>query len=62
MGHIEGAGDIVTAGLFGRAVESAAGEGHGAGHGGGGGVCLNCGTALVGTHCHACGQAAAPAP
>jgi len=31
--------------------------GHGAGHDGEAhGTCLNCGTALIGSHCHACGQ------
>ena len=54
---VEGAeaiGDAVTGGALARAVEPKAGEGaHGAG-----GACLNCGTALVGEHCHRCGQAA----
>ncbi|MES2336972.1 MAG: DUF3667 domain-containing protein [Pseudomonadota bacterium] len=55
MGEIDAAGDIVTAGLIGRAVEPHAGEGaHGTPHG----DCLNCGTVLVGEHCHACGQSA----
>jgi hypothetical protein len=50
------AGDLATGGLIGRAVEPHAGEtAHGAdGHG----LCLNCGTALVGEFCHACGQTA----
>ena len=54
-GGIEAAGDIATGALIGRAVEPHAGEGHagGARHG----LCLNCGTALVGDYCHACGQA-----
>jgi hypothetical protein len=38
--------------LLGRAVEQRHGEAH-AEHGG---LCLNCGTALVGPHCHRCGQ------
>lgn len=53
MGEISAAGDIVTGALVGRAVEPTAGEG-----GGHGDLCLNCGTALIGPHCHQCGQAA----
>ena len=53
MGEISAAGDIVTGALVGRAVEPTAGEG-----GGHGDLCLNCGTALIGPHCHRCGQAA----
>lgn len=53
MGEFEAAGDLVTGGLLGRVVEPVAGEGHGGGHGA---ICLNCGTALIGAHCHACGQ------
>jgi len=45
---------MVTGGLLGRAVEPAAGETHGHGRGG---KCLNCGTTLLGPHCHECGQA-----
>lgn len=51
-GGIEGVGEAVTGGMAARAVEPAAGEGHGEG-----GACLNCGTELVGPHCHRCGQA-----
>lgn len=52
-GGIEAAGDAITGGLIARAVEPGAGEHHnGAGHG----LCLNCGTALAGAYCHACGQ------
>ena len=51
-GEIEAAGELATGALLGRAVEPGAGEGHGGGHG----LCLNCGTALVGSHCHNCGQ------
>ena len=53
-GGIEAAGDIATGALIGRAIEPRAGEGHagGAAHG----LCLNCGTALIGDYCHACGQ------
>lgn len=54
-GGIEAAGDIATGVLIGRAVEPHAGEGHA--HGTGHGLCLNCGTALIGDYCHACGQA-----
>lgn len=45
----------MTAGLMAHAVEPGAG-----GHDGGNaphGICLNCGTALAGPYCHACGQA-----
>ena len=52
-GEIEAAGELATGALLGRAVEPNAGEGHGGGHG----LCLNCGTALIGSHCHVCGQA-----
>jgi hypothetical protein len=51
-GGIEAAGDIATGMLIGRAVEPKAGESGGEVHG----VCLNCGTALIGEFCHACGQ------
>jgi len=54
-GGIEAAGDIATGALIGRAVEPHAGESHG--HAAGHGLCLNCGTSLVGDFCHACGQA-----
>jgi hypothetical protein len=53
MGEIDAAGEIVTGALLGRAVEPHAGEGHGHGT-----ICLNCGTALIGAHCHQCGQSA----
>ena len=55
----EGLGSAIEGTLAGRAVEPKRGEGvkqddavsvEGA--------CLNCGTALVGTHCHSCGQKA----
>lgn len=54
-GDIEGIGAAVTAGLAGRVVEPQ--------HGGvrepaSGLRCLNCGTSLVGSHCHHCGQRA----
>ncbi|MES1973067.1 MAG: DUF3667 domain-containing protein [Pseudomonadota bacterium] len=54
-GGIEAAGDIATGALIGRAVEPHAGESQGGGHEHG--ICLNCGTALIGDYCHACGQA-----
>ena len=52
-GGLESIGEAVTGGLAARAVEPGAGEGEGEG----GGACLNCGTGLVGPHCHQCGQA-----
>ncbi|HEX4694272.1 DUF3667 domain-containing protein [Sphingomonas sp.] len=52
-GGIELAGDIATGALLGRAVEPEAGERSGDRARG---VCLNCGTALIGEFCHACGQ------
>jgi hypothetical protein len=53
-GEIGAVGDIATGALLGRAVEPRAGEVRGSGqpHG----ICLNCGTALVGHYCHVCGQ------
>lgn len=53
-GEIEAVGDIATGALLGRAIEPRAGESQGRGpaHG----ICLNCGTALIGEYCHACGQ------
>jgi len=53
-GGIEAAGDIATGALLGRAVEPHDGEAGGDAHGHG--LCLNCGTALIGDYCHACGQ------
>jgi len=53
-GEFEAIGDAVTGGLLARAVEPRAGEtadGHTQET-----SCLNCGTPLVGTYCHACGQ------
>jgi len=53
MGEFEAVADAVTGGMLGRAVEPATGVR-------GGRTdetnCLNCGTALVGNYCHACGQ------
>ncbi|WP_419809322.1 DUF3667 domain-containing protein [Sphingomonas sp.] len=52
-GAFETAGDIATGSVWARVAEPPAGEGHAAGvHG----PCLNCGTALTGRYCHACGQ------
>lgn len=52
-GELAGAADIVTGAAIARMVEPTAGEGHGQDE-----TCLNCGAALVGPHCHACGQKA----
>jgi hypothetical protein len=54
-GEIEAACDIATGSMLGRVVEPRAGDTPSA-HGDHG-LCLNCGTALVGAYCHACGQA-----
>jgi len=53
MGEFEAVADAVTGGLLGRAVEPATGvrDGHTDEAN-----CLNCGTALVGSYCHSCGQ------
>ncbi len=51
-GDIESIGAAITAGLAGSAVEPK----HGEARGHGGTRCLNCGTSLVGSHCHRCGQ------
>lgn len=53
-GEIGAVGDIATGALLGRAVEPRAGEVQGSGRAHG--ICLNCGTALIGNYCHACGQ------
>ena len=56
---VEGVGTGVEGGLFARAVsprtggEAPTAKGHFAE-----GACLNCGTQLVGSHCHQCGQQA----
>jgi hypothetical protein len=57
MGEFEAVGDAVTGGLVGRAVEPGAGEPGADGHTHERN-CLNCGTALTGDYCHACGQRA----
>lgn len=49
--------DVATGALTARAVEPAHGEAVDNGHSHEA-ACLNCGTALIGSHCHACGQAA----
>lgn len=53
-GDIESIGAAITAGLAGAAVEPK----HGGAVGHEGLRCLNCGTSLVGSHCHRCGQRA----
>jgi len=52
-GELAGAADIITGAALARAVEPEAGEGRGAEK-----ACLNCGTVLIGAHCHMCGQKA----
>ena len=49
----EAIGEVTQGGLTARALEPAAGEGDGHTHET---ACLNCGTPLVGAHCHGCGQ------
>jgi hypothetical protein len=54
MNAIEPLADITSAGIAARAIEPATGldrSGHTAEQ-----LCLNCGTALIGTYCHGCGQ------
>ena len=53
MGEFEAVADVVTGGMLGRAVEPATGVRDGRTDEAN---CLNCGTALVGNYCHACGQ------
>lgn len=57
MGDLEAAADIATGGLIGHTIEPRAGDATSA-HAGAHGACLNCGTALTGAFCHACGQQA----
>ena len=52
-GGIEAVGSMIEGGMLARAVEPKAGEGDGHTHEG---ACLNCGAALLGPHCHRCGQ------
>lgn len=54
-GMPEGLADVGLGTALARAVEPAAGEASGHTHER---ACLNCGTALVGPHCHECGQRA----
>src|SRR5688572_32618506 len=54
-GHGEAAADIITGGVIGRAVEPDAGSAHDHGERG---KCRNCGNALAGAYCYACGQPA----
>ena len=49
------AADVMTGALIAHAVEPRAGEQHGHASGD---LCLNCGTRLIGEHCHRCGQSA----
>lgn len=54
MGNMEAIADAMTGTVLAGAVEPAAGEdGHTHEQ-----ACLNCGAALLGSHCHRCGQAA----
>ena len=55
MSEVDAIGEAVTGALAARALEPGAGEAGGDGHGE---ACLNCGTPLVGRHCHECGQSA----
>jgi len=51
----EAIGTVAEGALLARAAEPRRGEG---GEAAAAGTCLNCGTALMGTHCHGCGQRA----
>jgi hypothetical protein len=51
---MEATGELVTGALVARSVERRSGELSQDGHDHG--LCLNCGTALVGDYCHRCGQ------
>ncbi|MCP3735531.1 DUF3667 domain-containing protein [Sphingomonas sp. RP10(2022)] len=53
-GDIAAAADVISGALAARAVEPHGGNATDHGHGGA--LCLNCGTRLIGAHCHACGQ------
>ena len=56
MSEAQVLGDAIGAGLTARAFEAEAGEGDdGHTHES---ACLNCGTPLIGSHCHNCGQTA----
>jgi hypothetical protein len=54
MNGVEAVGEAVTGGMMARAAEPDAGEGTDEAHD----TCLNCGTAMIGSHCHQCGQPA----
>lgn len=54
MTGVEAAGDLMTGALIAGAIERH--DGAREGHHGEPGLCLNCGTALVGDYCHRCGQ------
>jgi len=49
---LEAVGDAASGAILADTVE----PGHGAAGGTGHGACANCGTALIGAYCHACGQ------
>ncbi|HEV2568470.1 DUF3667 domain-containing protein [Sphingomonas sp.] len=51
----EAAGELVTGALVAGAIEGRSGERHARGEHAS--LCLNCGTALLGSYCHRCGQA-----
>jgi len=53
-GGVEAAGDVMTGAVMARAIEPDHGTTRAEAHG----PCLNCGTALLGSHCHVCGQSA----
>lgn len=53
MGELDAVADAITGGVLSRAVEPAAGEGNDHADES---ICLNCGTPLLGPHCHRCGQ------
>lgn len=56
MSGAESLGEVIEGAMVARTLEPAHGEsGDGHTHEK---VCLNCGTPLIGSHCHACGQAA----
>ncbi|WP_408589241.1 DUF3667 domain-containing protein [Novosphingobium sp.] len=57
MSNADALGDAVTTVMTANAVEPSAGRSHAADDGHTHETaCLNCGTALIGAHCHACGQ------
>ena len=61
MSEVSTIGDIAEGALTARALEPRAGENGASEHGDGHTheqACLNCGAALIGSYCHACGQAA----